>query len=188
MPAAYLGTADLPLRDLIRFPGNARRGNTSEIRKSLRRHGQYRALVVRVDDGRHTILAGNHTAEALAAEGHATGRCELIECTDDEARRINLADNRIGELPDPDTGHRYDGDSLAELLSYLDDDYDGTGWTDEDVEKLLDPPGPEGDGDAPVDNLPETWGVIVECGSEHEQAALLAQLDGDGYRVRALMT
>jgi DNA modification methylase len=132
MPATYLGTADLPLRDLIRFPGNARRGNTSEIRKSLRRHGQYRALVVRVDDGRHTILAGNHTAEALAAEGHATGRCELIECTDDEARRIALADNRLGDLATDDT------EDLALLLASLDGDLEGTGWDVYDLDGLAD--------------------------------------------------
>src|ERR1700733_512294 len=108
---------------------------TAEIRKSIRRHGQYRAIVVRVHDGQHTVLAGNHTADALEAEGHETARCELIECSDDEARRINLADNRLGELPGPE-GLRYDDDELAQLLSQLDEDYEGTGWSAEDVEAL----------------------------------------------------
>jgi hypothetical protein len=138
------GLRDLPLAELARFPGNARRGNVPEIRKSVARLGQYRAIVVRSHDGHLTILAGNHTADALAAEGHETARCEVIECDDDEARRINLADNRTGELPSPETGERYDGEALAVLLSQLDGDYDGSGWDAEDLAALLAPgdPGP----------------------------------------------
>jgi len=152
MPAAFLATRDIRLGDLERFPGNARRGNVAEIRKSIRRHGQYRSLVVRSHDGKLTILAGNHTAAALEAEGHETARCEVIECSDDEARRINAADNRLGELPDPETGERYDSDALAELLAGLDGDFDGTGWTEDDLDALLAedeelPPGGGGDPD-----------------------------------------
>ena len=180
MPAKFLATRELPLSELTRFPGNARRGNVAEIRKSLRRHGQYRAIVVRVHDGRHVILAGNHTADALEAEGHDTARCELIECTDDEARRIALADNKLAELGD------YDSDLLADLLASLDGDYEGTGWDAQDVDGLADALG-DGDGDAPADDLPGTWGVIVECETEQQQARLLQQLDAEGFRVRALM-
>lgn len=150
MPARWLATREVALSELARFPGNARRGNVGEIRRSLRRHGQYRAIVVRqCPDGTRVILAGNHTADALQAEGRETARCELIECDDDEARRINLSDNRLGELPDPETGERYDGDELAGLLASLDGDYDGTGWTAEDLAALLDddPPEPAGGGD-----------------------------------------
>jgi DNA modification methylase len=132
-----VGTRDIPLAELARYPGNARRGNVAEIRKSVARLGQYRAIVVRDHDGHLTILAGNHTADALQAEGHESARCEVITCTDEEARRVNLADNRIGELPDPDTGERYDDEALAVLLAGLDSDYDGTGWTGEDLAGLL---------------------------------------------------
>lgn len=155
----------------------------AEIRKSIRRHGQYRAIVVRSHDGGYVILAGNHTADALEAEGHELARCEVIECSDDEARRIALADNRMAELGS------YDDAGLAELLSSLDGDYDGTGWTADDLEGLLggDSSG-DGGGDAPEDELPVMWGIVVECGTEAEQAQLLARLDEQGYRVRALMT
>lgn len=148
MAAKFLATQEVRLADLERFPGNARRGNVGEIRKSIRRHGQYRAIVVRACDGRYVILAGNHTADALEAEGHETARCELIECSDDEARRIAVTDNRIGELPSPETGQRYDDDALAELLAGLDGDYDGTGWTQDDLDGLLaeDEPDPAGGG------------------------------------------
>lgn len=134
MTVTYVETRDIPLDQLARFPGNARRGNVAEIQASIARHGQYRSLVVRDTGDSLIILAGNHTRDAIAALGHEAARCEVITCTDDEARRINLADNRLAELGG------YDDDALVELLSYLDEDYEGTGWTEEDVQKLLAPP------------------------------------------------
>lgn len=134
MAAEYIETRNIPLADLTQFPGNAKVGDVETIRASLRRTGQYRALVVRDTGDGLVILAGNHTSMALAAEGHTTARCEIIQCSDDEARRINLADNKTAELGS------YDDDALVELLSYLDDDYTGTGWTAGDIEYLITPP------------------------------------------------
>lgn len=132
MSATYVATRDVPLDELTPYPGNAKRGDVESIRASLQRNGQYRSLVVReVENGPLIVLAGNHTMQALAAEGHSTARCEIVTCDDDTARRINLADNRTAELG------IYDNDALVELLSYLDGDYDGTGYTAEDVDALL---------------------------------------------------
>ena len=58
--------------------------------------------------------------------------------------RINLADNRLAELGG------YDDDALVELLSYLDEDYEGTGWTAEDVRKLIDVPDFEPEDESPA--------------------------------------
>lgn len=188
MTVVHLETADVDLADLKLYPGNPRRGNVNEIRKSLRRLGQYRSLVVRVDGLERVILAGNHTSKAMALEGWTTARAELVECSDDEAERINLGDNRIGELPDPDSGERYDRDALAESLERLGGDYEGTGWTEEDLAALYgDDEDGDGGGDADEDDIPAAFGVIVECDTEQQQARLLTQLDGEGFRVRALV-
>jgi ParB-like chromosome segregation protein Spo0J len=183
------------------------------IALSIVRNGQYRAIVVRVNDGARTILAGNHTRAAmhkLAAKpptldepldgipdderaDYEAGaralldqitrkviRCELIECSDDEARRINLADTRI-----PEQG-TYDEDALAALLSSMYGDYDGTGWTADDVGKLLDPPElPDDEGDEPEPE--ERWLVVVECDSEGHQRRLLETFSGEGLNCRALL-
>jgi len=138
VPAQWIETREIPLGELTPFPGNARRGNVEQIRKSIRANGQYRSLVVRKTDEGLIILAGNHTFQALGAEGSKTARCEVIDCTDHEARKINLADNRIPELAVDDA------DALTELLSYLDDDYEGTGWTEEEVNRFVGLDLPEG--------------------------------------------
>ena len=139
MTAVYVETRDVPISDLTRFPGNAKKGSVGDIRDSIRRTGQYRSLVVRrCDDGTLLVLARNHTMQALDGEGYETARCEIVTCDDQDARRINLADNRLAELGG------YDNDALAELLSYMDGDYEGTGYTDEDVMRLITPPDLDG--------------------------------------------
>lgn len=206
--ATYIRTEHVALTDLNPFPGNAKRGDVPLILQSLRRNGQYRALVVRqLDDGRLVVLAGNHTMQALASHGPGPctervqsggeerpcgicqnepwepgARCEIVTCDDDTARRINLVDNRSSEKGD------YDRDALAELLSYLEDDYDGTGYTDADVQLLIAPPpsleeladtygDPEDDDLWPVLKFrvsPETrdtfYGLTINCPNPNDDA------------------
>jgi hypothetical protein len=197
VPSLFIELAEVPIGDLTRYPGNARRGDVPKIAESLYRNGQYRSLVIRRHGGQQTILAGNHTRDALELlyggwlprgadpssswQGRpAVARCEILECDDATGLRINLVDNKSADDGD------YDPDALDALLGGLDGDYSGSGWTAEEHAALLG--GDEGDGDAPEDDLPDSYGVIVECDTEQQQAGLLAQLDGDGYRVRALMT
>lgn len=130
MTATYIATRDIPLEDLTPLPGNPRRGNVEMIRESIRANEQYRSLIVRKTGDQFVILGGNHTFEALKAEGVTRARCEILECTDDEATRIVLADNRTS-----DTAITDDTDLLA-LLETL-DDLDGTGYTMDDLEDLL---------------------------------------------------
>lgn len=135
MTATYVETRDVPLTALTPYQGNAKRGRVEEIRASIRRHDQYRSLVVRFEaPDQLTILAGNHTFQALKAEGRTTARCEIIQCDDDTALRINLADNRTAEIGG------YDNDALAALLADLDGDYEGTGWSEAEAAAVLDPP------------------------------------------------
>ncbi|MFB7771148.1 DNA methyltransferase [Streptomyces sp. NPDC056084] len=185
---AYLGTREIPFDQLDRFPGNPRRGDVDAIRGSLRRHGQYRSLVVRAVDGdRYVILAGNHTSDALRAEGYDAARCEVIECNDDQARRINLADNRLAELGS------YDNEALADLLSYLDGDLEGTGYSADDVADILgtdaepEPPLTEPDDipDVPAEprsRIGDVWVLgrhRLLVGDSTDVAAVEEMLDGD---------
>ncbi|MEU0273176.1 hypothetical protein [Streptomyces sp. NPDC006307] len=155
--ATYVRTDTIPLAQLTPFPGNAKRGDVGAILNSLCRNGQYRSLVVRqVEPDRYVILTGNHTTQALAAHGPGdcgltvkigqeerpcgvcgnqpwdpVARCEIVQCDDDTATRINLVDNRSAELG------TWDEQALAELIGGLDDDLGGTGYSDEDLADLL---------------------------------------------------
>lgn len=152
----YIETRTVPLGELEHFPGNARRGDVPAIAASLGELDQYRSLVTRVVPGGLVVLAGNHTMDALGwlaagnrpeawsekarlKEWAAEARCELIECTDAEARKINLVDNRTPELGG------YDDLALSKQLLDLAGDYVGTGWDEEDLQGLMMGPEPAGD-------------------------------------------
>lgn len=129
----YIATDHMDLDALTPFPGNARRGDVGRIAESLAVNGQYRSLVVRrTDSGSHVVLAGNHTLQALGRTGAGNARCEIVRCDDQTAVRINLADNRTGDLGG------YDNEALDSLLASL-DDLTGTGYTDADVAAMASP-------------------------------------------------
>lgn len=172
MISTYVETRLVPVSQLRHYPGNANVGNVAQLRGSLQTNGQYRALIVRaVAEGEpFIILAGNHTFQALVAEGATEVRCEIHVCDDQTALRINLADNRY-----PENSHR-DIDLLLEQLDQLDGDYAGTGYSEDDVNAMLTPPppGPE-DGEDPKLNEP-TVGFNLIFDNEVQQDAWYAYL------------
>lgn len=194
MSVTWVKTDYVPLGDLTPFPGNARRGDVEKIRESIARLGQYRSLVVRDTGKGLVILAGNHTHQALAADGAEVVRCEIIRCDDDEAKRINLVDNRAAELGG------YDDDTLAELLSSLEGDFEGTGFTEDDLNRLVDGAVPTGEDETeePLhtadllantpDSYKEQYAVMVVCADEDEQERVFEQLQGEGLNVRVVTT
>jgi hypothetical protein len=56
-------------------------------------------------------------------------RCDVVQCDDKTALRVNLADNRTADLG------TYDYAGLAELLGTL-GDVEGTGYSDQDVQDI----------------------------------------------------
>ena len=123
----FIEIRDVPVADLVPFPGNAKRGNVAMIKDSVQEHDQYRALVVRhTPDDRLVVLAGNHTLQALKELGRPYARCEIIACDEQTAKKVNLVDNRSA-----DTG-TYDDEALHAILRSLEGDFAGTGYTAED--------------------------------------------------------
>lgn len=156
----YLRTEMVPLDQLTPFPGNARKGRVDVIKQSIEKNGQYRSLIVReIKDGPQIVLAGNHTMLAISELGGTQARCEIIDCDEDTARRINLVDNRSNDLAEDDE------EALAALLAGLNGSYEGSGYTDAeanaylgDLAKALDSGEKISDGievDEPVPEQPE---------------------------------
>ncbi len=158
-PDTYLETRDVPVADLHHYPGNANQGDVPAIRASIRKTGQYRALIVRQqDDGRLVVLAGNNTLDALRAEGRGSVRCEIHVCDDQTALRINVGDNQIARKA------VVDEDALLEQLSFLEGDYEGTGFTEGEVMHLIGPNGRSDDGH-------ETSGLVPDDDDDDEDPA-----------------
>jgi ParB-like chromosome segregation protein Spo0J len=176
----------VPIDQVHPYARNPRRGNVEAIADSLRRNGQYRPIVARLATGE--VLAGNHTLAAAQALGWQEVAVTWVDVDDHDAARIVAVDNRANDQA------AYDDAALVELLTSL-PDLGGTGYTPEDLDKLISAAAddlleqlPEpGDADTD-DDLVSTWGVIITCTDEAEQVALLQRFADEGLPVRALTT
>ena len=126
-PPESLQATMVPIDQLRPYPSNPREGDIGAIAESLSTLGQYRPIVARADG---TILAGNHTYQACKALGWTHIAVTYITCTDDEASRIVLIDNRTSDYGS------YDADALKRLITSL-PDYKGIGYDQQDVAQLL---------------------------------------------------
>lgn len=129
MPTHDLTTHHLPITTLHPHPDNPRNGDTDAIAESLRVNGQYRPIVA-TSDG--TILAGNHTYMAAVELGWETISVVTLDVDPGsvDAVRIMLADNRTADLGG------YDDGLLLSLLDTVGVDLLGSGFTDDDVDRL----------------------------------------------------
>ena len=132
----------VPLDELTPYKRNPRQGDVGAIVTSLERNGQYRPIVARKGTGE--ILAGNHTFWAAKQLGWERIAVTWVECTDEQARRIVLADNRTNDLAS------YDEPVLVDLLRAIVDEEGedgllGTGFDGDDLDAMLDELDDDGD-------------------------------------------
>ena len=162
----------VPVDSITTHPQNARRGDIEAIAASLQTNAQFSPIVVQAST--RYVLSGNHTLMAARKLGWKEIDVVFVDVDDDRAYRIMLAANRTADLG------AYDNDALAELLSYLDGDYEGTGYTDAEVASLIIP------AHLPADEeTPPRWGILIECLDEQQQTQLIERLTAEGRRVRA---
>lgn len=121
------------LDKLATHPRNPRRGNVGRLEQLIEDNGFTGALLAQRSTG--FILAGNHRMLAARAKGLTALPVLWLDVDDDEALRILLGDNRGSDDAD------YELAGLAALLSELEAStagLAGTGYTDADLEALLD--------------------------------------------------
>lgn len=172
-------------------PKNARKRTAQSkalIQESLKSFGAARSIVI---DESNTILAGNGTVEAAAAQG--ISRVRVIETDGDEIIAVKrsglsesekvglaLADNRTADLAEWD----------AQMLQTLAAEHDIAPWfSEDDINELLakddefDPDDPTEDQSHKIDAV---FQIIVNCRNEEEQTATLDYLLGQGLDCKAM--
>lgn len=141
-------------------PANPNDGDVAAIAESIRQNGFYGRIVVRDSTGK--ILAGEHRWRAAQEVGLGEVPIERVECDDETAMRILLADNRTAEKAEREPEPLAD---LLESLEATDDGLAGTGYENDDLNELLDDLGRNGheDVDDPgaetsrAEELQEEW-------------------------------
>lgn len=120
-----------PTTDLTTHPDNPRQGDIGAITESIKRHGWYGTLIAQRSTGH--VLAGNHRLQAAIALGITHVPVTYLDVTDEQARRILIADNRTSDLA------TYDDEQLSSILQELEYDggLDGTGYDGDDLDDII---------------------------------------------------
>lgn len=158
----------VPVADLIPHPENPRQGDVGAIYTSIEANGFYGAIVVQ--KATQHVLRGNHTLQAAVGAGAAAVPVIEIDCDDETALKILLADNRTADLASYDDPALYD--LLVRLRAADEEGLAGTGYDDDDLEALrrlnaasATPLPPTGEF-PPADPATPTKHVCPECGYE----------------------
>ena len=109
-----------------------------EVAASIKRFGFGAPIVARKADGR--IIAGHTRYKAALHLGLTSIPVRFLDVDPADADLLTLADNRTGELA------TWDFRALMDVLNDHGPDLDvaGLGWSDEDIQRMLTPPLPDG--------------------------------------------
>lgn len=146
---------------LRHFPGNARLHDDDLLRESLAINGQYKPIIVQSSS--RYVIAGNGTMAAARGLGWTEVLVAWLDCDDEQARRINLIDNRASDKARDDIG------DLVALLGALGGDLAGTGFSQDDHDAMLkfieQPLTYEPDVLPPDDTTPDHHKTVTQCPS-----------------------
>lgn len=115
----------VPVGDLAEHPDNPRRGQDDAVAESIEENDFFGAILVQKST--KLIVAGNTRFRAMRDAGAVTIPGFWVDCDDVEAKRILLADNRVGDLA------FYQDDQLLALLQEIAEEsgsIKGTGYDD----------------------------------------------------------
>ena len=179
------GIRSTPIEALTLHPDNPRHGDIGAIMQSIEQNGFVGVLVAQCSTGR--VITGNHRLQAAANLGFTKLKVEWKDCSDEEALRLLLADNRTSDLATNDDA------VIADLLMSLaetDAGFDGTGYDGDDLDDLLadlgrdELAGPEPSiPDLPTDPITKPGDVIIMgehrliCGDATDASIMPATVD-----------
>lgn len=113
-----LASLAIPMGSLVSLKNNPRLGDVGAISASYKEFGQMKPIVVvQNDDGKYTIVAGNHQYEAAKLLGWDSIACTVLEGDERKAMAFAYADNRTSDLGG------YDEDLLAQLIGDVGNEY-----------------------------------------------------------------
>ena len=130
--------------------------------------------------GRVRLIDGHLRREVL---GNGEVCVEILDVTDDEARKLLLSIDPLAALAETDLGPL----EILRNLVATDEDALATLWAS--IETLPEEVDLEKENKAEkAKNLPEKWLVLIECENEAMQVLLLAEMQTRGIPVKALVS
>jgi hypothetical protein len=188
----------LTIKDLIPDPANANKGTQrgdGALRTSIQQLGLGRSIVT---DKNNVVIAGNKTWEKAAEVGitklrvvETSGdelvvvkRTDLDLSRDPRARKLAVADNRIGQV-----NLDFDPAALQAIRDDIGLPMDDIGLTDTEL-ALMHKATAEAEAAAETQpgevHIPESFQVLVDCKDESQQRALFERMTAEGYTCKVL--
>lgn len=161
----------VPVGDLVPWRDNPRRNAQAvkPVADSIREFGFGAPILARLAD--KMVIAGHTRLKAAQSLGMETVPVVYLDLTEAQARKLALADNKLGEISS------WDDEMLRQVLQELDtegEDLSVLGWSGADLDKLF---ADEVDGEIKV------W-EDGELDSDQQIVALIDGLFADAERVR----
>jgi hypothetical protein len=179
------------------WPKNPHPPQPKEVRnvaRSVKRFGFGAPLVARLANGE--LIAGHVRLLAAKLLKLQTVPVRFLDLPEDEAHVLALADNKLASNRERD----WEDDAVSEILDDLEERgielAIGTGFDDEEIDKILgggseledEAAAREGAGGAGGNEaMPDQWAIVVQCRDEAHQLAMLERLGGEGLECRALV-
>ena len=177
-----MGTGEEDPEQLLANPRNARRHpgvQRDALRESLNKVGWIAPVIVNRSTG--FVVDGHARVEEALSRGEPAVPVSYVELSPEEEAWVLATFDPIGAMADTDA------DALAGLLEEVQIDSQGLESMLSELAGQVEPPLPE-PGDADVDDdLPQLFGVVIECGSEAEQVELLERFTAEGLKCRAII-
>ena len=177
----------VPVESLQQDPENVRthdRRSLKSVAASLDRFGQRTPIVTR----NGFVIAGNARLSAAITLGWTHIACVSADGDDDSTARLYaITDNRTSDLSE------FDMSGLAAVLSTLKDedlDLSALGWTDKELNKILDldPLDEDDSTGSSKESLDYIFKLVITCDDEDHQAQLFEKLRGEGLKCQMLMS
>ena len=139
-----------PIGTIKPWDKNPRRNSSAvdEVAKSIKRFGFGAPILARTQD--RVVIAGHTRLKAAQKLGLDKVPVRFLDLDPAMARALALADNKLGELA------QWDDEGLADVLRELEEaqvDFDGLGFSDEELDDLLGPPPSEVEEDIEASEL-----------------------------------
>ena len=145
----------VPVSELVPWDQNPRLNESAveEVAKSIKRFGFASPIIARTAD--NMVIAGHTRLLAAKKIGLKSVPVRFMDLDLNDAQLLALADNKIGEIAD------WDENKLKDILASLDDqDLSGLGWSDDELDALIDHHEPvELNGDP--DHVPEVQELAI---------------------------
>lgn len=178
------------LRVWAKNPDPPSKKDVRELARSIRRFGFGEPIVARKENGE--IIAGHARRLAALRLKMTSVPVRYLDLPEGEAHALALADNKIASNRKRD----WDGGDVAAVIEDLEaagvDLEDGTGFAADEIDDILEEEEPLDEvgenGNASAKEVPERFVVQVECSDEPSQVELLTRLEGEGFKVRALVS